>query len=261
MGSRLKEKVAFITGAASGMGAAQAVLFAREGASVCVADIDEEKGNVVVGAIRAGGGKAFFSRLDVTDEGQWAADMETAAETFGSVNVLCNNAGVNIRVSFEATTVETWRKVMDTNLLGSFLGIKAAVAQMRQAGGGAIINMGSAAIARSGAGQPAYGASKAGLLALTQTAAAAFAADNIRCNLVSPGHVDTPFIRGNAAHSPNDWTTSIDNPENYQRRLASTPLGRLQTPEDVAWSFLFLASDEASEITGAHLKVDGGCTV
>ncbi len=115
---------------------------------------------------------------------------------------------------------------------------------------------------RSGGGSPAYGASKAGIVGLTtQLAAKSYASDGIRCNMVSPGHVDTPFIRQDNAHSPNDWPTTIDNPDNYQRRLDATPLGRLQIPEDIAKAFLFLASDGASMITRVNLKVDGGAGI
>jgi 3-oxoacyl-[acyl-carrier protein] reductase len=118
--------------------------------------------------------------------------------------------------------------------------------------------MGSLASMRSGGSTPAYAAQKTGIVGLTMSTAGAYGKEQIRCNMVSPGHVDTPFIRANNPYSPNDWRTSIDNPDNYKRRLERTPLGRLQTPEDIAYAFLFLASDEASMITGTNLKVDGG---
>ena len=131
---------------------------------------------------------------------------------------------------------------------------------MRRAGGGSIINMGSIASTRCGT-NPGYAASKVGMLGLTRSAAASYAKENIRCNLVSPGHVDTPFIRESHEHSPNDWSTSIKNPENYERRLKSTPMGKLVMPEEVAYAFLFLASDEASMVTGTNLQVDGGASL
>ena len=178
------------------------------------------------------------------------------------MTILCNNARANFRVSFDDQTEEMWHTVMTIGLTGGFLGIKAAVPAMRRAGGGAIVNMGSLASTRSGGGSPAYGASKAGIVGLTtQSAAKPYASDGIRCNMVSPGHVDTPFIRQDNAHSPNDWPTTIDNPDNYQRRLDATPLGRLQIPEDIAKAFLFLASDGASMITRVNLKVDGGAGI
>ncbi|MDP6451965.1 MAG: glucose 1-dehydrogenase [SAR202 cluster bacterium] len=255
---RLRDQVALITGAASGMAAAQARLFASEGAAVCVADINEVGGRQVASEIIEGGGKAIFASLDVTDASQWAEVVSATEREFGSLTALCNNAGANFRVSFDDQTEEMWHTVMNIGLTGAFLGIKAAVPAMRRAGGGAIVNMGSLASTRSGGGSPAYGASKMGMVGLTQSAAKSYASDGIRCNMVSPGHVDTPFIRQNNAHSPNDWSTTIDNPDNYQRRLDATPLGRFQTPEDIAKAFLFLASDDASMITGVNLKVDGG---
>lgn len=255
---RLQGQVALITGAASGMGAAQAELFAKEGASVCVADLNVDLGNTVVDRIQNNGGKAMFAQLDVTDSARWTEVVSETESEFGSITILCNNAGANFRVSFEEQTEEMWHTVMDTALTGAFLGIKACIPSIRRAGGGAIVNMGSLASTRAGAGAPAYAASKSGMIGLTLSTAASYAKDGVRCNMVSPGHVDTPFIRQSNPHSPNDWSTSIDNPDNYERRLARTPLGRLQTPQDVANAFLFLASSEASMITGVNLKVDGG---
>ena len=128
-------------------------------------------------------------------------------------------------------------------------------------GGGAIVNLGSLASIRPGGGSPGYGAAKMGLVGLTRSAALLYAAENIRCLIVSPGHVDTPFIRANNPYSPNDPSTSIDNPENFQRRLARTPLGRLQTPEDIAKTVLFVVSDDAAMITGSMITVDGGAAL
>ena len=255
---RLDGKVALITGGASGMGAAQARLFASEGAAVCVADLNEKGGEAVAAEISNGGGRAISVPLDVTNSSQWAAAVAVVEEEFGSLSVLCNNAGANYRVSFDDQTEEMWHTIMNVALTGAFLGIKAVVPAMRRAGGGVIVNIGSLASTRPGGSSPAYGASKTGMLGLTLSAAQAYAGEGIRCNMVSPGHVDTPFIRQNNPHSPNDWSTSINNPDNYRRRLENTPLGRLLTPGDIAPAFLFLASDEASMITGVNLKVDGG---
>ena len=178
------------------------------------------------------------------------------------MTILCNNAGANFRVSFDDQTEEMWHTVTNIGLTGAFLGIKAAVPAIRRAGGGAIVNMGSLASNRSGGGSPAYGASKAGIVGLTtQSAAKPYASDGIRCNMFSPGHVDTPFIRQDNAHSPNDWPPTIDNPDNCQRRLDATRLGRLQIPEDIAKAFLFLASDGALMITRVNPKVDGGAGI
>ena len=260
MSKRLKGKVALITGAASGMGAAQARLFASEGAVVCIADINEVSGGRIVEQIGTEDGRALFVYLDVTCASQWETAVAAIEEEFGSLDILCNNAGANFRVSFDELTEEMWHTIMETALTGAFLGIKAVVPAMRRSGGGVIINMGSTASTRSGT-NPGYAASKVGMIGLTNATARSYAKEGIRCNMVSPGHVDTPFIRENHPHSPNDWSTSINNPENYQRRVEATPMGRLVTPEEVAYGFLYLASGEASMVTGTNLKVDGGASL
>lgn len=260
MPNRLAGKVAIITGAASGMGRAQAKLFAAEGAAVCVADINDDDGQMVVAEIIEAGGQAMFAHVDVREAAQWQAAVEATETQFGSLTTLCNNAGANFRVSFDEQTEAMWHLIMETGLTGAFLGIKAAVPAMRRAGGGAIINIGSIASTRHGP-NPGYSASKAGILGLTEATAKAYGSEQIRCNLVSPGHIDTPFIRNDNHYSPNDWSTSLDNPENQKRRIAATPMGRLIQPEEIAHAYLFLASDEASMITGAHLKVDGGASL
>lgn len=242
------------------MGRAQCKLFAAEGAAVCVADIDQEAGRQVVSEIKEAGGQARFAPLDVTDAAQWAAAVETAEADFGSLTTLCNIAGANYRVSFDEQTPEMWHTILEVSLTGAFLGIKAAVPAMRRAGNGAIVNIGSIATSRSGT-NPGYATTKSGILGLTQATARAYAAENIRCNLVSPGHVDTPFLRRSTGYSPNNWSTSIDNPANYQRRLERTPMGRFVQPEEIAYTFLFLASDEAGMVTGSHVKVDGGASL
>jgi NAD(P)-dependent dehydrogenase (short-subunit alcohol dehydrogenase family) len=260
MGQRLEGKVAIITGGASGMGRAQAKLFAAEGAAVCVADIDKEAGPQVVSEITRAGGRALFTHLDVTRAEQWAAAVASAEENFGKLTTLCNIAGANYRVSFDEQTEEMWRTILEISLTGAFLGIKAALPAMRRAGSGSIVNIGSIATSRSGT-NPGYATSKVGILGLTRATARAYGPENIRCNLVSPGHVDTPFIRRSTAYSPNDWSTSIDNPENLKQRVDRTPIGRMVQPEEIAYAFLFLASDEAGMITGTNLKVDGGASL
>lgn len=258
---KLAGKVAVITGGGGAMGGAQARLFAQEGATVCVADLFIEKAHGVADEITAAGGKARAVALDVQRAEQWADAIAATEAAFGPVSILCNNAGANVRVGFDAQTEEMWHLIVGTILTGSFLGIKAAVPSMRRAGGGVIVNLGSLASIRPGAGSPAYGAAKMGLVGLTRSAAASYAGDNIRCALVSPGHVDTPFLRESTSYSPNDPTTSIDNPENYARRLRGTPLGRLQTPEDIAKAFLFVVSDDAAMLTGSMLTIDGGAAL
>ncbi|MCC6174347.1 MAG: SDR family oxidoreductase [Chloroflexi bacterium] len=255
---KLEGKVALVTGGGGAIGGAQARLFAAEGAAVCVADLFPEKAEVVAQEIRASGRRAIGVRLDVERSSEWATAVEAAEHEFGPVTILCNNAGANFRVDFDEQTEEQWALVVGTMLTGSFLGIKAAVPSMRRAGGGVILNLGSIASIRPPAGSPAYAAAKTGLVGLTRCAALSYAAENIRCVIVSPGHVDTPFIRASTSYSPNDPSTSIDNPENYQKRLAATPLRRLQTPDDIAKAVLFAVSDDAAMITGSMITVDGG---
>ena len=258
---RLSGKVAIVTGGGGAMGGAQCRLFAHHGAAVCVADFNPRVAEAVRNEISADGGRAIAFELDVRDETRWDECVTATERAFGPVSILCNNAGANFRVSFDDQTLEMWNIIMETGLTGAFLGIKAVVPSMRRAGGGAILNMGSLASIRPGGGSPAYAAQKMGMVGLNRSAAASYALDNIRSVIISPGHVDTPFIRSNNAHSPNDESTSIDNPENYQRRVAGTPMGRMMLPEDLANAFLFAASDEASGITGSMITVDGGAAL
>jgi 3alpha(or 20beta)-hydroxysteroid dehydrogenase len=255
---KLEGKVALVTGGGGAMGGAQARLFASEGAAVCVADLFLEKAQAVADQIEAAGGRALPVALDVQKADQWAAAVAATERALGPVSILCNNAGANVRVGFDEQTEEMWHLIVGTILTGSFLGIKAVIPSMRRAGGGVIVNLGSLASIRPGAGSPAYGAAKMGLVGLTRSAAATYAKENIRCVIVSPGHVDTPFIRENTPYSPNDERTSIDNPDNLERRRRATPLGRLQTGDDIARAILFVVSDEAAMITGSMITVDGG---
>ena len=258
---KLQGKVAVITGGGGAMGGAQARLFASEGAAVCVTDLFLDQAQAVAGEITAAGGRAIAAALDVQRADQWAEVVAATEAAFGPVSILCNNAGANVRVGFDAQTEEMWHLIVGTILTGSFLGIKATIPSLRRAGGGVIVNLGSLASIRPGGGSPAYGAAKMGLVGLTRSAAATYARENIRCVLVSPGHVDTPFIRENTPYSPNDASTSIDNPDNYQRRLRGTPAGRLVTADDVAKAFLFVVSDDAAMVTGSMITVDGGAAL
>ncbi len=261
LGQRLAGKVAIVTGGGGAMGGAQSRLFAAHGAAVCVADFRIEAAEAVRAEIAEDGGNALAYELDVRDEDAWADCVRATEEEFGPVSILCNNAGANFRVSFDDQSLDMWNIIMETGLTGAFLGIKAVVPSMRRGGGGAILNMGSLASIRPGGGSPAYAAQKMGMVGLNRAAASSYAKDNIRAVIISPGHVDTPFIRGNNAYSPNDASTSIDNPDNYQGRLSGTPMGRLMMPEDLANAFLFAASDEASGVTGSMITVDGGAAL
>lgn len=258
MAPKLHGKVALVTGGGGGMGGAQARTFAAEGAAVCVADLVLDKAETVAQEITAAGGRAIPVALDVQHSAQWGAAVAVTERELGPISILCNNAGANFRTSFDDQTEEMWNIILGTTLTGSFLGIKAVIPSMRRAGGGVIVNLGSLASIRPSGGSPGYGAAKMGLVALTRSAAASYAKEGIRCVIVSPGHVDTPFIRASAKYSPNDESTSIDNPLNYERRLRNTPLGRLQTPDDIARAVLFVVSDDAAMITGSMITVDGG---
>jgi 3alpha(or 20beta)-hydroxysteroid dehydrogenase len=258
---RLDGNVAVVTGGGGAMGSAQSRLFAQEGAAVCVADLFPDKAQAVADEITSAGGKAIAVSLDVRASGQWAEAIAETERAFGPVTILCNNAGSNFRVSFDDMTEDMWNDIVGSIMTGSFLGTKAVVPSMRKAGRGVIVNLGSLASIRGGGGAPAYGAAKTGLVALTRSTAIAYAKSGIRCVLVSPGHVDTPFIRASSSYSPNDERTSIDNPDNYARRLKATPLGRLQTADDIAKTVLFVVSDDASMITGSMITVDGGAAL
>ena len=255
---KLSGEVALITGGGGAMGAAQARLFAAEGARVCAADLFADKALAVASEL---GAAAIGVGLDVRRADDWAAAVAATERGFGAITILCNNAGANVRVSFDEQTEEMWRLIVDTILTGSFLGTRAVIPSMRRAGHGVVLNLGSLASIRPGAGSPAYASAKMGLVGLTRSTAATYAAEHIRCVLLSPGHVDTPFIRANTAYSPNDERTTIDNPANYSRRLHATPLGRLVTPEDVARAALFAVSDDGAMFTGSMLTVDGGAAL
>ncbi|MCC7368951.1 MAG: SDR family oxidoreductase [Chloroflexi bacterium] len=258
---KLEGRVALVSGGGGGMGGAQCRLFAQEGAAVCVTDMFLDKAQAVADDINAAGGKAIAVKLEVTKAADWADAVAATERAFGPVSILCNNAGANFRNSFDEQTEEQFRIIVESMVVGSFLGIKATVPSMRKAGRGVIINLGSLSSIRPGGGSPGYGVGKTGLIGLTRSAALSYAKENIRCVLISPGHVDTPFIRGNNSYSPNDASTSIDNPENYERRLKATPLGRFQLPDDIAKAVLFAVSDDAEMITGTMITVDGGASL
>jgi 2,5-dichloro-2,5-cyclohexadiene-1,4-diol dehydrogenase 2 len=260
---RLEGKIALISGGASGIGRAEAVLFAREGAAVVIADLQVGQAGDLVDEITAAGGRAAFVQLDVRDTEAWEASVEFTESTFGPVTILGNNAGTNFRVGWDEQTPEMWQTVLDVNLTGTYLGIRAVVPSMRKAGGGSIINIASSAALKQGGGGPAYATSKTAIVGLSRNAALAHAGDNIRVSALCPGHVDTPFIRGSQSHSKNTWSTDIANPDNYAHRMEQQPLaiGRLQSGEDIAYGALYLASDESSTVTGATIAIDGGSTL
>jgi NAD(P)-dependent dehydrogenase (short-subunit alcohol dehydrogenase family) len=254
------EKVVFITASAGAIGEAQARLFSSNGYKVYLTDLNEKSVGIISKDINLNGGKTSFSKLDVTHENEWKKNLENCMKKFNRIDVLCNNAGSNFRTGFENQSFEMWNKIISIGLSGTFLGIKNVTKYMKERGG-VIINLGSLASVNSSDSSPGYSAQKMGLLGLTRSAALAYAKYKIRCVMVSPGHVDTPFVRSNNEYSPNDWSTSIDNPLNYKKRLDQIPLGRFLLGPDIAKLFLFLASDDAEMITGNNILLDGGTSI
>ena len=247
---RLAGKVALISGGARGMGAAEARLFAREGAQVVVADVLESEGKAVAAEVSAGGGQSVFARLDVTSEADWVQAIALAVSRFGKLNVLVNNAGIGGSSRVEDTTAEAWDRVMGVNAKGVFLGTKAAIPAMRRAGGGSIVNIASQlGLVGMEDSSPQYTASKGAVRLLTKTTALQYAREGIRCNSVHPGPILTPMTEQRRA-----------DPVVYKRMLSRIPLGRYGRPEEVALAVLYLASDEASFVTGSELVIDGGWT-
>jgi NAD(P)-dependent dehydrogenase (short-subunit alcohol dehydrogenase family) len=247
---RLDGKVALISGGARGQGAAEARLFAREGAKVVFGDILDDDGRQVESDIRAQGGDATYIHLDVTSEAAWQQAVEVAESMYGKLDILVNNAGITIPGSIEDYTEDDWERTMAVNMKGTFMGVKHAIPAMRRAGGGSIINISSGAgIAPPPGTSAAYAASKGGVRLLTKATAIQHAAEQIRCNSVHPGPIDTPMIRG--PHRDDSY---------LEATIGRVPLGRLGTVDDIAYGVLYLASDESSFVTGAELVIDGGRT-
>jgi NAD(P)-dependent dehydrogenase (short-subunit alcohol dehydrogenase family) len=260
---RLAGKACLVTGAGAGIGRATATLFVQEGARVVLADVDTGAAEEAAEAIRAAGGIARAVELDVASEPAWEACLASIAGAEERLDVLVNNAGVALGGPLDQTTIEDWRWVMGINLDGAFLGTKHAIRAMRRDGvAGSIVNVCSALAVVGRPLTAAVSASKAGLLNLTKTAALECAARGlpIRVNAVLPGGVDTGIFRGQG------WWPTLRGPtearaESARRDiLADTPIGRLGRPEEIAAAVLFLASDEASFVTGAALTADGGFT-
>lgn len=246
---RLDQKVAIITGAARGMGAAEARLFAKEGAKVVATDIlIDELESVVAEINQEFGNSVIAMKQNVADENEWIDVVGRAVTEFGTVDILVNNAGITgITAPVEEYTVENWNQVMNVNALGNFLGIKHVVPVMKKAKKGSIVNISSIAGILGIGGISAYVASKGATRTLSKGAAMALAPDNIRVNSIHPGYIDTPMI-----------SDTIQNEAVKNSVISQIPLRTLGKPEDVAYAALFLASDEAGFITGEELVVDGG---
>ncbi len=247
---RLENKVALISGGARGMGAAEAMLFAHEGASLVIGDILEEEGRRTEALINESGGECLFVRLDVTSEDDWRRAVGAAVARFGKLDVLVSNAGIFPLGRIEETSEGMWDRVMEINAKGVFLGTKHAIPEMRRAGGGSIINISSIAGLIGSALAPAYGASKGAVRLFTKATAIQYARDGIRANSVHPGVIETPMTANSL----------LFDEASRQAQTARAPLGRLGQPEDVAYGVLFLASDESSFVTGSELVIDGGLT-
>ncbi len=252
MSDRLQGKVALITGAGSGMGRAAAELFASEGARVVVTDVVDDAGEGTVDAVRRAGGDATYVRADVSQWDDCVAMVRAATDTYGALHVLYNNAGV-----FPAddggvleTPETTWDRVMEINLKGVWLGCRAAIPALLDSGGGSIVNVASfVAIVGAATAQIAYTSSKGGVLSMTREIAVEYARQGIRANALCPGPIETPLLQ-----------ELLSDPARRARRMVHIPMGRLGRAEELAKAALFLASDDASFMTGAALVVDGGIT-
>jgi cyclopentanol dehydrogenase len=247
---RLAGKVALISGGARGMGAAEALLFAREGARVVLGDILDAEGKRIETEIAGAGGQAVSVRLDVTSAPDWEGAVATAESRFGRLDVLVNNAGVGGGSRLEDTTEAAWDHGMDVNAKGVFLGTRAAIPAMRRAGGGSIVNISSQlGLVGMELSSPWYQASKGAVRTLTKLTAVQYARDRIRCNSVHPGPVVTPMTEARRG-----------DPAIYEYMVSRIPLGRYGEPDEVAYGVLYLASDESSFVTGSELVIDGGWT-
>ena len=247
---RLEGKVAFISGGARGMGAAEVRLFAAEGASVAFGDVLEAEGQALAGEIHDSGGQALFVTLDVTSAAQWQQAIDATVARFGRLDILVNNAGVRGAGLVEDVSVEEWDRVMNINAKGVFLGTKTALPALRRSGGGSIVNI-SSQLGLVGVDNSSsqYQASKGAVRIFTKATAIQYAGEGIRANSVHPGPVATPMTEGGRS-----------DPQRYNTTVSRIPLGRYGQPEDVAYGVLFLASDESSFMTGSELVIDGGWT-
>jgi len=244
---RLENKVALITGAAHGMGEAMARLFAREGAKVALADVLEREGGVVVKSIVAAGGDAFFIRLDVSDEHGWAGAVAATLARYGRLDILVNNAGISGAVP-DRMSVEHYDKLMAVNARGTFLGMKHAIPEMQKAGGGSIVNLSSiSGVVGQEFVHMGYNGAKAAIRVMSKSAAVQYGKDGIRVNSVHPGLMP-----------PMKTSVTSADPAVREKTIAGIPLRRAGRAEEAAYAVLFLASDEASYISGAELAVDGG---
>jgi NAD(P)-dependent dehydrogenase (short-subunit alcohol dehydrogenase family) len=250
---KLEQRVAVITGAGSGIGQAMALLFAREGARILAADVNESAAEATAAAITTAGGTAQAFTADVSRPEQVAAMITQAQATYGRIDILCNNAGIGSTTSVVECEPDEWDRVMTINVKSVYLGCKYAVPCMIEQGGGVIINTASVAGMVGLVKRAAYSASKGAVIALTRQVAIEYVEQGIRVNCLCPGTVDSPWV-GRLLAGAEDPAAA------RQALVARQPLGRLGTPEEIAAAALYLASDDAAFITGTGLVIDGGLT-
>jgi NAD(P)-dependent dehydrogenase (short-subunit alcohol dehydrogenase family) len=251
---RLSGKVAIITGGSKGIGRAIAAAFVREGAALLLCSRNAEAGEAAAAELRAMGGDAHYLRVDIAKIDEAQRLVEETERRWGRLDVLCNNAAIGMLRTAEETTAEEWRTLLAINLDGAFYCSKFAIPLMRRGGGGCIINLASVASFIGFAADAAYCASKGGLLMLTRQMALDYAPENIRVNAICPGFIRTPELEHYLSQKPDPTQARAE-------VVAYHPLGRIGEPEEVASVAVFLASDESSFVTGAHLAVDGGLLV
>ena len=248
---RLKDKIAIITGAANGMGEADARLFVREGASVLLTDLDEGRGRNVAENIRRDGGVADFLRCDAASRGDWQALLDHTCATFGRIDIVVNNAGISAS-AVNPSDLDAWDHLLDVNAKSCYLGTQMAGDLMKKAGRGAIVNMSSIyGLVGGPTGHPGYHASKAAIANMTKAMAARLAPHGVRVNSVHPGFIDTAMLRDDVG---------LADPGLRQAAGERIPNGRLAAAEDVAKLVLYLASDDSAYSTGSEFVVDGGLT-
>ncbi len=250
---RLTGKVALISGAGSGIGRASALRFAAEGARVVAVDWKPDGGRETVARIKADGRQALFVQADVSQEADVQRMIAEAVEAYGRLDILFNNAAIQVFGTVPETSTADWHKVLDVNLTGIYLGCKYALPRMIAQGGGCIVNMSSTLGLVGDPAMPAYGATKGAILALSKAMAQAHGRQNIRVNCICPGDVDTPIVQEYFDQQPDSATAR-------QQVAAHYALGRIARPEEIANVALFLASDESSFLTGAAIVADGGLT-
>ena len=245
---RLEGKVAIITGGARGQGAAECRLFAREGAKVVIGDVLDEEGSRLAADIAESGGEAVYVHLDVTREEDWRHAIELAVSRYGKLNVLVNNAAIWRGGNVEEESMEQWDSIMNVNVKGMFIGTKLAVPEMRKTGGGSIVNISSTAGLHGDGKSTAYTASKGAVRLLTKSVAVQYGREGIRANSIHPGFIDT------------EMAAVVLGEASLQEVINRTVVGRVGTPEDVAYGAIYLASDESTFVSRSELTIDGGAT-